>query len=69
MDGDLTSYLLYAVMVCTSKTLLLPVHCMCSVYSELYMGTQILSRAAYTELWYITLINEHNQYVMNTKRH
>jgi len=57
MDGDLTSFLLYAVMVRTNKTLLLPVHCMCSVYFELYMGTQIVSRAAHTEFWNITLIN------------
>ena len=69
MEGDLPSLLLYTVMVRTSKTLLLPVPCMCTVYFELYMGTQILSTAAYTELWYITLINEHNQHIVNTKRH
>jgi len=69
MDGDLPSLLLYAVMVRTSKTPLLSVHCMCSVYFELYMGTQILSTAACTELWCITLINENNQHIMNTKLH
>jgi len=69
MDGDLPSLLLYTVMVRTSKTLLLSVHCMCSIYFELYMGTQILSRDACTELRYITLMNEHNQHIMNTKFH
>jgi hypothetical protein len=56
MDGDILSLLLFAIVVRTIKTLLLPVHCMFSVYFELYMGTQIISTAACTELGYITLI-------------